>query len=187
MMTSIEADIPETKNGGKNNKAVTVLVSVLIIAVLAGCGYFISTLFRESDKPKKFSTDDMSIVLTDDFKQSRMGNYAACFDSKKVSVFASKEDFDSSIGSEKMTVEEYGRNIIDNNEIKTAGLKSKDGMYYFVHDYNDSSSDTVHEYYSFVYKSNKSFWIFQFAAPKKEIDKYAQKFFNWAKTVEFAE
>ena len=174
------------KKNNSSKKVGAVMVVVAIIAAVA-VALFSGTLFGGYDTPKKFSADEMSITLTDDFSQSHGGKYIACFDSKKVSVFVNKEAFDPEMGSEHMSIEEFGNMVIDNNVIKTAGLKEKDGLTYFINDNANPGTNSVFEYYTFIYKTDTDFWIFQFSAPKKEVDKFSPMFFTWAKSVEFSE
>lgn len=173
----------------KNNSSKKVGIILVVIAIIAAVAVavFSGSLFGGYDTPKKFTADEMSINLTDDFSQSHGGKYIACFDSKKVSVFVNKEAFDPETGMEQMTVEEFGKMIIDNNSIKTTGLKQKDDLTYFISTHSETGSNAVFEYYTFIYKTNSDFWIFQFSTPKKETDKFSPMVFKWAESVEFAE
>ena len=176
----------DTEKKNSNSKKVGVIMVVIAIIAAIAVAVFSGSIFGGYDTPKKFTAEKMSITLTDDFSQSHGGKYVACFDSKKVSVFVNKEPFDPQVGSEHMSVEEFGNMIIENNAIKTTGLKNKDGLTYFINDYANAGSNDVFEYYTFFYKTDTDFWIFQFSAPKKEIDKFSPMLISWAKSVEFA-
>ena len=141
-----------------------------------------SVLFPKTEvEPKTFTDSGMSITLTNEFEREQSEKFTVCYDSNKVVVFALKEPFSLVDGFKNYTLKEYGELVLRNNGYSSSKLKTVDDLYMF--EYEDAKGE--YKYYSFVYKSDDAFWLFQFATLIELADEYEAKMIEWAKTVSF--
>ncbi len=163
---------------------------VLIVAVIVGAvvGYSIgSILFSDkTPEPKEFTSNGMTITLTDEFKEADIENYTVAYDSKNVAVFALKEAFTLADGFEGYTLEQYADLVIQANNLGSAEIKTADGLTSFEYDFINPETNNTYKYFSYVYKTDDAFWLIQFATFDKNVDEYAQQITDWAKSVEFS-
>ncbi len=171
--------IQNRKSGSK--KGLVVLIAALIIGI--AIGFAVVGMFKTRDKT--FSADGMSITLTNEFKETKMQNFTACYDSSKAAVFALKESFSLLEGFEDYTLEQYGDLVMQNNGLTAANLKTTDGLTYFEYDYTNTQENKVYQYYSFIYKADDAFWLIQFATYKTDANKYFDDIIDWASSVKF--
>lgn len=136
--------------------------------------------------PKTFSAEGMSITLTNEFKETKIQNFTACYDSSKAVVFAIKESFSLLEGFENYTLEQYGDMVIKNNGSISAELKTTDGLTYFEYDYANPAVNQEYHYFAFVYKADDAFWLIQFAVNKVDAINHFNDIVGWAKSVKFS-
>ncbi len=164
------------------SKGIIVLALALVIGFIVGfaisAGSVIASLWGSSSKEQTFSSGGMTITLTAAFEEVEYEGYTACYDSKKVAVFALKEDFSVLDGLEDYTVFEYGQLVLETNEVNLP-LKSVDNLTFF--EYTESG----YTYCAFVFKADDAFWLVQFATPESDAEEYQTKIFKWAKTITF--
>lgn len=162
---------------------------VLIVAAIVGAviGYSItSNLFpNKTSEPKDFSSDGMTITLTDEFVKTDIENFAVAYGSKNVAVFALKEAFTLVDGSQDYTLEQYGDLVLQNNNLPSSKIQNSEGLTGFEYEFTNPDTKDTYKYFSFVYKSNDAFWVVQFATLTENADEYRSKIFEWAKTVSF--
>ena len=176
-----------TTNPTNQNRVVfIVLLAALVLGAIGGYLTFSGIFSGDSDAPKTFSADSMSITLTDDFKQNDVGGYAAVYDSKKVAVFVIKESFSFAEGFENYTLEEFAALMISSNGLGDPDINVVDGLTVFEYEAKNSETKDTYKYFSYVYKADDSFWMIQFAVRDKYAEEYAPKIAEWAKSVEFS-
>ena len=77
---------------------------ILVIAVIVGAiiGFSLSSGLTSNKAPevKKFSSNGMTITLTDEFVKTNIEQYTVAYDSKNVAVFALREEFTLADGFE---------------------------------------------------------------------------------------
>lgn len=174
-------------------KGVIVLGISIGIGVLVGLaisfGIFISLMSsgKGSSKPKTFAGEEMTITLTDEFRETEYEGFYACYDSSKVAVFAIKDDFSLLEGLEDYTLMEYASLVAQGSGKDASDLKKLDDLVYFDYEYENTEYHEEYEYYVFLYKEKDAFWIIQFAVNDEYEDEYARKIFEWAGSVEFTE
>lgn len=164
---------------------------ILVIAVLVGTivGYSISVglLSDQTPEMKIFSSNGMTVTLTNEFKEVDIENYTATYDSKNVAVFALKEAFALADGFENCSLEEYADLVIKNNNVGPAEIKTVEGLTYFEYEFVNPETNDTYRYFSYVYKTNDAFWLVQFATPDKNVEKFTQQITEWAKSVKFSD
>ena len=117
--------------------------------------------------------------MTDEFKETDLKNFTVAYGSKEVAVVALKEAFALADGFEDYTLTQYAELIAEVNHLNPVEIKTEKGLTYFEYDFTNSESDKV-------YKTDDAFWLIQFSTLKKDVDKYADKMTEWAKSVTFS-
>lgn len=176
------------KNRKKGNRIGVIVISLAILVGAVGGALIGSGIFsKDSTAPKNFSADNMSITLTDDFKENDVGNYTAVYDSKKVAVFVLKESFSFVEGFENYTLEQYAALVISSNNLGDPEIKTVDGLTVFEYESQNPETKDTYKYFTYVYKASDAFWMVQFAVRDKVANEYAPKIAEWAKSVEFSD
>lgn len=166
-------------------KGLIVLIAAIIVGAVAG--YLISSNLFTNPTPEKktFSSDGMTITLTDAFEKVDIQGYTVSYGSEKAAVFSLKEEFSLLEGFENYTLEQYGDMVIQNNGLDSCELKTAEGLTYFEYDFTNTDTNETYHYFTYVYKTNDAFWTVSFTLLKQDTDDYAQQITEWAKSVTF--
>ncbi|MBR5136811.1 MAG: hypothetical protein IKV30_02155 [Clostridia bacterium] len=166
-------------------------IAVLIIAAIVGFGAgFIATsglfddLFSKTAYPKTFTSNGLTITLTEAFDEVEMSSYNVVFDSKHVAVFALEEEFSLMAGLEDYTVRQYLELVIQANNQGNISVKYEDGLYSYVYDATNPQTKDTYTYFVYGFKSDDSFWSVQFAVLADEAEEFEEQIIEWAKTIE---
>lgn len=148
------------------------LIALLLCAVmLLACGC--------SAEPKTFTTNGLTIELTDDFTEETMDGFTAAFQSKDVFVFALKESFNV-LGSD-MNLDEYAQLVLDANTME-AEIQHESEQTFFTFEKSVSGKDMT--YTAVVYKGEDAYWMIQFACLTSDYAKLKDTILGYAATVE---
>lgn len=180
-----EAVVQNRKRGTRTGAVV--LIVAIIAGVIAGYVFGKNILFKKAPKEKIFSTDGMSITLSDEFEEKEAQNFTVAYDSEKVAVLALKEPFDLADGFGDYTLDQYADLLIETNNLVSAQKKNSGGLNCIEYDYINPTIHKKYHYYSYVYKTDDSFWLLQFATLDTDAEKYSEKIEKWAKSVRFAD
>ncbi len=166
-------------------KGLLILIIAAIVGVVAGYSITSGLFSDKVPEPKDFSSNGMTITLTDEFIKADIENYTVSYDSKNVAVFALKEEFKLVDGFQNYTLKQYGDLVIQNNNLSSSKIENIDGLTGFEYEFTNPDTKDTYKYFSFVYKSNDAFWLVQFATLTENANEYSSKIFEWAKTVSF--
>ena len=173
--------IANRKKGTKTG--VIILIAAAIVGFVIGLAVGFLSVF--DSEPMTFSKDGMSITVTDDFiVDDSIEYYTLALGSDDVAIFALKEKFDLFDDPDSYTLEEYGELVIDANGFDTT-LKNKDGLLGFEHEFTNTAINETFRYFSYVYESDDSFWLIQFAVSIEDVEEYEESITEWAKSVTF--
>lgn len=163
------------------------LVLVIAVAVGAVIGFSLTFGLLSSKKPeaKTFSSNGMTITLTEEFHKTNIAQYSVAYESNDVAVFALREAFTLADGFEDYTLVQYAELVTKANNLSSAEIKTVDGLTYFVYQFTNPDTSDVYQYFSYVYKADDAFWLIQFATPEKSAAKNTKQIMEWAKSVEF--
>ncbi|MCH5320787.1 MAG: hypothetical protein J1E36_03430 [Eubacterium sp.] len=181
-----EEMIQNRKNGTK--KGIIVLIAAFIIGFIISFAVVLSS-FSGAAKiaPKDFSSNGMTITLTNQFAETSMTGYTVCYDSKDVAVFALKEDFSLMDGFDNYTLEQYGELVLSNNpSASNCELKNDHGLTYFEYQFTNSQNNESYYYFTTLHKASDAFWIVQFVTSEGDLQQYQETFVEWAQTIEFS-
>ena len=163
-------------------RIISIILSCALLASLllfSGCG-----LFKES--PKTFTKDSMSITLTNRYKEVKLEGQTVAYDSKKVAVFALKEEFTLFEGTgygKDSSLEDYANLVITANEV-VSSVKVVDDLTTFT--YTAKNGNLEFTYFATVFKSADAFWLIQFATETKNYEAQKDNILTFAKSISFS-
>lgn len=178
-----EENIANRKRGTR--KGLLILIIAAIIGAVVGYSITSGLFSDKTPDAKDFSSNGMTITLTDEFIKTDIENYTVAYDSKNVAVFALKEAFSLADGFQDYTLEQYGNLVLQNNNLSSSKIEDKEGLIGFEYEFTNPDTKDTYKYFSFVYKSNDAFWLVQFATLTENVDEYSSKIIEWAKTISF--
>jgi len=159
-------------------KILSCMLVVLLLLSFAACG---------SNSVKEFTSNGMTITLTDGFKKTNYEGYTVCYDSKDVAVFVLKESFSLQEGLSDMSVDDYAELVKSANASKKpSAISKKNGLTSMEYKFLNEEENQTYRYYSAMFKGPDAFWLVQFACKEELYDAKKDTFIEWAKTVEFA-
>jgi len=163
---------------------------VLIVAAIVGFAVgFISNwdaFVPKQVEPETFTSNGMTVTLTNEFWEASYEGYTACFDSEKIAVLALQEPFDSFEGLADCTLEEYAQMVFFNNGFDDSiTLQQEQGQNFFEYQYQNPDTGEVFGYYTLLYKAEDAFWMVQIAGEQANYDAYRSSFPQWASTISF--
>lgn len=178
-----EENIANRKRGTR--KGLLILIVAAIVGAVVGYSITSNLFSNKTPDPKDFSSNGMTITLTDEFVKTDVENYTVAYDSKNVAVFALKEAFTLAEGFQDYTLEQYGNLVLQNNNLSSSKLQNLEGLTEFEYEFTNPDTKDTYKYFSFVYKSNDAFWLVQFATLTENVDECSSKIIEWAKTISF--
>ena len=178
-----EETIASRKRGAR--KGLLILIVAAIVGAVVGYSITSNLFSNKTPDPKDFSSNGMTIKLTDEFVKTDVENYTVAYDSKNVAVFALKEAFTLAEGFQDYTLEQYGNLVLQNNNLSSSKMQNLEGLTEFEYEFTNPDTKDTYKYFSFVYKSNDAFWLVQFATLTENVNEYRAQILEWAKTVSF--
>lgn len=178
-----EESIANRKRGTR--KGLLILIVAAIVGAVVGYSITSNLFSNKTPDPKDFSSNGMTITLTDEFVKTDVENYTVAYDSKNVAVFALKEAFTLAEGFQDYTLEQYGNLVLQNNNLSSSKMQNLEGLTEFEYEFTNPDTKDTYKYFSFVYKSNDAFWLVQFATLTENVDECSSKIIEWAKTISF--
>ncbi|MBE6554587.1 MAG: hypothetical protein E7666_09635 [Ruminococcaceae bacterium] len=150
---------------------------LVLCGLLSGClsGLMILPDQGSVGNSKTFEKDGITLTLTDKFKEqpSELGFYAY-YVADFCGVVVSKEAFSLEAGLAEMSLEQYIKNVIQNNGHKNISPQKKDGLWF----YEKTSNGNFVRSYS--YKGSDAFYIVQFICRISDSESLGDMFHLWA-------
>lgn len=162
-------------------KTVCVLLFMgVVISLFAGCSFFTA----KNGDAKEFSSDGLTLTLTDKFSKAEIEGYTVCYDSFDVAVFALKESFADYPQLEGLTLDEYKEYVLEANASKApkedTSIKDLTVLRF---EYYIADKKANYTYFVTLYQASDSFWLVQFACKSSEYADYEQYFVKWARSI----
>lgn len=164
---------------------IIVFVAAIVIGLVAGRLVSSGLLKSRAAAPKEFTSHGMTITLTKDFKEDSAMGFTTCFSSKDVFIAAQRDTFTLLDGLEDYSLQDYGKLVLENNDMSGSLLKSFNGIPGFEYDYTDPDDGNTYHYRIFLYKADDAFWMVQFFTYKDDFSKLESQINQWAKSVTF--
>lgn len=179
------SDVIETHKKS-SKKGIIVMACAFLVGVLLGLFIInFGRIFPKNPSPKVFRADEMEITLTDEFKVKEEDRVLASFNTNEIIVFITKEDFSTYENLREYTVPQYG-----NIYVRLLGLYDTpvnidhdNNLVFFTYERTDNNL-TYHNTV-FIYKTDEAFFRVQFVTDKKDVEKYKESIFTFAKSVSF--
>ena len=160
-------------------KFVAVLLVVAALVTMASC----SGKVYEADA-KEFTSNGLTITLTDAFVETKQEGYTVCYDSKSVAVIALKESFSLAEGVKDWTLEYYADLIKSSNSAHSPSNPVKVGNRMVIeYTFFNPNTNVTYHYYTCMYKGRDAFWMVQFACDVNDIEEYKPYMMQWADSV----
>ena len=177
---STEEQVANRQRGTRKGFVILAIAAVIgfVVGLAFGLGLF------DGSEEQVFSAEGMSITLTDDFRETSYESFTACYESRKIAVFALKESFSLMTGLEDYTLRQYAELVAKNNGIAKSDLKTDGDLIYFVRDAVNVDGVEYH-YISYLYRGPDAFWLIQFATKEKDIGEYRDDIHTYARSVVF--
>ena len=173
----------------KGRKVLFATIAIILIICMVAAFFIVKGILDRMPKDKVFSGAGMSVTLTDEFaavsdQAARNGGFDVIVVSEKVNVMAWKIPYTEENDIASYTPEQYASDIVTYSGISYQELTTKDGLTWFEYE-NVGEDGETYRYYAYVYKTDREFWVVQFAVRSDLASKYASQIRKWAKSVTF--
>ncbi len=167
-----------------NKKGIIILICSAIVGGIIGFVLSSGLLFNSPPQEKTFSSNGMTITLTDEFEEIERDPYDVVFDSSTFAVFALEEKFTDFEGG-NITFEEYTELVLKSNGLEGTQIKINDGLHSFEYEATNSDTNETYTYFTYIYETDDSFWLVQFATLSENAEEHRSQITTWAKSVTF--
>ena len=168
-----------------NKKGWVVFIVTIAVCQVIGVALGLYLHFTRTPEPATFSSDGITLTLTDDFSAMDYDPFTATFASREVAVYALKEPFTLAEGMDSMTLDEYADIVIQNNNLSPDCKQTTNGQIHMTYDFFNEEMNTTYRYRAYVYKSDDAFWLVQFVTKAADAQAYADRVASWAGSVTF--
>ncbi len=155
---------------------------ILILSAIVGAviGFNSTRIVKDQD----FTVDNMTITLNSSFHEQELEGFTRCYNSPNVGVAVLKESADQYPWLADYTLEDYGSDVIWNNNLTDSTLTPYQDFLYFT--YSAQGSDGVtYQYLATVHQDGHTFWLIQFSTSAEKFPSCEEQFFQWASSVRF--
>lgn len=160
-------------------KLLSLLLALTALITLCGCNFTAG-----APAEKAFSSNGMTITLTDAFKETTAEGYTVAYDSETVAVFAIKESFTLAEGMQDWTLEDYAERVREaNSEHAPTKIQKENDRYCFNYNWENPETDVLYYYYTCMYKGSDAFWVVQFSCKITDYPSCATQMIMWANSV----
>jgi hypothetical protein len=135
---------------------------------------------------KTYTYDNMSLTMTENFREISYTGFDVCYESADVAVFCIKEPFTLAEGIEDLTLDDYAELTLEANAAQNPTLKDVDGIPVMEYTYYNEDTELTYAYFSALYKSGDAFWVVQFACNEELYAENEASLVKWAKSVTFS-
>ena len=133
---------------------------------------------------KKIGTGYFSMALTDEFSPVGLEGYELCYFKKGMDVYVLREDFSLAEELPGMTLEEYAASMIEGNGLDNAAVKKDGDLVYY--EYAVTVEEASYSFLTYVFKTDRDFWVVQFAVPTEERNDRFREIQRYAASVSFS-
>ena len=162
-------------------KILAIVLSLIFVFSMTSC---LKDGFGGAEKT--YTYDNMSITMTENFREVSYTGFDICFESANVAVFCIKEPFTLAEGIEDLTLDDYAALTLEANAAQNPALKDVDGIPVMEYTYYSEDAKLTYAYFSALYKSGDAFWVVQFACNEDLYAENEASLIKWAKSVTFS-
>ena len=166
------------------------IITILAIILGFAVGFAVTTMLLSDDapEPKTFSSNGMSVTLTEEFRESNAGGdrFTVTYESQNVAVFALREPFSLAPDAKDYTLKKYANLVLEANDLSGARTKTLGDLFYLEYASENPQTKDTYRYFAFLYKTEDAFWMIQFATLDADAEQYFEQIVQWAESVEFS-
>lgn len=163
-------------NGGNYEKfKIVLMLGVMLIMV--------STLSSCASKPKEFSSNGITVTLTNKFKYGNDENAQVLLLTSKIG-FMGNGEYKTSVGVSDNQLEHYTQKVL-NVSGKTADIMNydEDGVTFCYAYYTATAQNITFKYMLITKEGTSKYYTMNFWSKESEFDEYKDQFLEWAKTI----
>ena len=163
-------------------KIVSVLLVLAALLALSSCA-LIGKVYDKA--PATFTSNGLTITLTEAFAETDVENYTVCLASKAVVVLGLKEAFSLQEGFEDLTLDEYAVLARQSNASKSPSEISKEnGLTSFEYSFFNAEKNQTYKYFTVMLKGSDAFWMVQLACEESVYEEHKPYMIEWAKSIQ---
>lgn len=177
---------PAVKPAGKKIKAAALITAIITLMI---AGFFIGVIATSTPvKDKMFFVDDMSITLTTEFQPKEIDGFKSAYSTVDVAVFVSNASFSINPQLSKYGLTQYAQEVYEfNGHDVPKGVQTQDDLTFYEYQHKNPDDGITYWYFTYVYKTDKGFWMVQFSTSEMEVENYRESITKWAKSVKFTD
>lgn len=184
-----EETVENRKKGKGRGKAI--VIAAIIVGILAGAviGIGVATSML-GDAPQTveaatFDCQGLRITLTEEFTETTVSGYTACYSAGDTAVFLLRESFDAKEEFAELDLNGYGAMVLANNHMdQSVNLQTEDGLTVFGQVITDEETDTAYYYYCGLFKGKDAFWMVQITTLAEDAMEKIPQFRRWLGSVQ---
>lgn len=166
-------------------KGILFTLAALVLGIIIGYLGMSALLGGFGAEEKNFSVGEMTITLDDSFQHLYVAGHSGVFSSKKADVIVDRDGFSSNdIYFSTLSAKEYANAVINTNGFTDSSVITDGSLCYFIFS-NEGSDGVVYRYYAYTFKSEKAFWLVQFAVSEKNANRLESDIAAWAGSISF--
>ena len=153
--------VAEPESGSSKLLMVLAAVSAIVVGIAAGLGAAVAASgVSVAPKPKTFAAEELRITLTDDFRETEVAGYTACFTAGDTAVFVLREEPNREVFGE-LSLDVYGAMILANSGFgQDVQIQKELGLTTFAGPLANGSGEEYY-YYCGLFRSEDAYWMVQ--------------------------
>jgi len=174
-----------------NGRGKGLVIAAILVGILAGAGVGIGVATSLLQKVPQtvadatFDCQGLRITLTEEFAETPVPGYTACYSAADTGVFVLREGFDAMEGFEELDLNGYGAMILANNHLdQNVHLQTEDGLTVFGQVITDEETETDYYYYCGLFKGTDAFWMVQITTLAEDAAEKIPQFRRWLGSVQ---
>ena len=155
-----------------------------IVLMFIAMFMMVGTLSSCASKPKEFSSNGITITLTNKFKYGNDENVQVLLLTSKIG-FMGNGEYKTSVGVSDNQLEHYTQKVL-NVSGKTADITNydEDGVTFCYAYYTATAQNITFKYMLITKEGASKYYTMNFWSKESEFDEYKDQFFAWTKTIQ---
>jgi len=139
-------------------------------------------------EPRTFQAREMQLTLTEEFSETEVSGYAACYSTGETAVFVLREDLEQMRYYGNLSLDAYGAMIMANNGFdQSVQLQEGDGLTTFECAIPHPDTGEEFYYYCGLFRSEDAYWMVQITTLADNPEEMKPLFRQWMTSVSFSD
>ena len=180
--------VTEPETGGNRIMMALAVIAAILIGIGAGLGAAVASYgISTAESPETFAAEELRITLTDDFRETEVSGYTACFASGETAVFVLREEPDREVFGD-LSLDVYGAMILANSGFgQDVRIEKEDGLTTFHAVRVQPETGRSYYYYCGLFRSADAYWLVQITTVAEDPEMRIPLFRQWLMSVNFVE